>query len=313
MTCPLRLMPCILPDMHNDLSFSFLHLARWSCVAFFLGGAGVIHSEQPDLASVVPDLMVPACEPGGIPAAGKRVAQTTTGWIGTAVHHALHLPADWEPGADFPVLVEYPGNGNYRNKFGDVSTGRVEDGHLGYGIGGGKGFIWVVMPFVEVAGAQKQNAALWWGDVHETKRYCTATVKEVCSRYGGDPGKVVLCGFSRGSIACNYIGLHDDAIAATWKAFICHSHYDGVNEKWPYPDAGRAAALGRLRRLGGRPQFISHEGSVETTESWLTLSGIKGNWTFEPIPFRNHSDQWVLRDLPARRKLRDWLRRVLAQ
>lgn len=282
-------------------------------MALFLRATAATQSELPDLASTVPDLKVPVCEERGTPGAGKRVAQTTMGWNGTSVHHALYLPTDWVPGSVFPVLVEYPGNGNYRNKFGDVSTGRVEDGNLGYGISGGKGFIWVVMPFVEVAGAQKQNAALWWGDVNETKRYCTTTVKEVCSHYGGDPGKVVLCGFSRGSIACNYIGLHDDSIAAIWKAFICHSHYDGVNEKWPYADASRAAALARLGRLDGRPQFISHEGSVEATESWLKLSGLKGGWTFEAIPFRNHSDQWVLRDLPARRKLREWLSGVLSQ
>lgn len=249
----------------------------------------------------------------GQPAAGKRVSQTTAGWKDTSVHHAIYLPTDWRAGGRFPVLIEYPGNGNYQNKFGDVSTGKVEDGHLGYGISGGKGFIWVVMPFVEVKGGQKQNATLWWGDVAETKRYCIATVRDVCAKYGGDEKRVVLSGFSRGSIACNFIGLHDDEIAKLWRAFICHSHYDGVNEKWPYPGADRASALVRLKRLGDRPQFISHEGSTAATEVYLKQSGIEGRWTFEPIPFRNHSDQWTLRDLPSRTKLREWLAAVLAQ
>lgn len=249
----------------------------------------------------------------GQPASGKRVSQTTEGWMGTSVHHAIYLPTDWKAGGIFPVLVEYPGNGHYKNKLGDVSTGKVEDARLGYGISGGKGFIWVVMPFVEVRDGQKENATLWWGDVEETKQYCIATVRDVCAKYGGDEKRVVLSGFSRGAIACNFIGLHDDEIARLWRAFICHSHYDGVNEKWPYAGADRASALVRLKRLNGRPQFISHEGSTATTEEYLKQSGIEGRWTFEPIPFRNHSDQWTLRDLPSRTELREWLAAVLAQ
>ena len=282
-------------------------------VTFFVAVSGLAAADFPDLSSVGSDLRVPECQMTGQPAAGKRVAQTTEGWTGTSVHHALYLPADWKPGGRFPVLIEYPGNGNYQNKFGDVSTGKVEDGHLGYGISGGKGFIWVVMPFVEVKEGQKQNATLWWGDVGETKRYCIATVRDVCTKYGGDEKKVVLSGFSRGAIACNFIGLHDDEIAKLWRAFICHSHYDGVIEKWPYAGADRASALLRLKRLDGRPQFICHEGSTAATEEYLKQSGIAGRWTFEPIPFRNHSDQWTLRDLPSRTQLREWLAAVLAQ
>jgi len=41
-----------------------------------------------------------------------------------------------------------------------------------------------------------------------------ATVKMICEKYGGDSAKVFLAGFSRGSIACNYIGLHNNQIAS---------------------------------------------------------------------------------------------------
>lgn len=264
----------------------------------------------PDLGSVAPDLQVPPTNPGS-PAAGARVTQSTPGWEHTTVHHTLYLPTDWRAGGKFPVLVEYPGNGNYRNSFGDVSTGKVEDCRLGYGITGGRGCIWICLPFVEIAGAHKQNTVTWWGDVDETKRYCMATVRDVCNRYGGDAQRVVLCGFSRGAIACNFIGLHDDEIAPLWRGFICHSHYDGVRETWPYSGADRSSALGRLRRLANRPQFISHEGSTGPTERYLKDTGVKGDWTFEPIPFRNHSDQWVLRDIPSRQRVRAWLQRIL--
>ncbi len=279
----------------------------------FIATALAPGAELRDLSAVPCDLIVPHCQPTGAPGAGRRVAQVSKAWRGTGVHHALYLPTDWTPDRTWPVIVEYPGNGNYRNKFGDACTGNVEDASLGFGISGGKGFIWVVMPCVEAKVEEKQNTPVWWGDVTETKRYCMATVREVCASFSGDPEKVILAGFSRGSIACNFIGLHDEEIARLWRAFICHSHYDGVSGKWPYAGADRPSALARLHRLGGRPQFISHEGSAAGTEAFLRDSGIQGNWTFESIPFRNHSDQWLLRDVPGRKKLRDWLSAVLAQ
>lgn len=265
----------------------------------------------PDLSAVAPDLHPPAVVAGD-PAPGQRVRQTTAGWEGTEVHHALYLPKRWRAGEKYPVLVEYAGNGGYRNAFGDVSEGTVEGSNLGYGISGGEGWIWICMPYVQTTGAKKQNAVTWWGDVDETKRYCLKTIASVCEKYGGDPKKLVLAGFSRGSIGCNYLGLHDDEIAPLWRAFIADSHYDGQLTHWGYPGADRASALDRLKRLNGRPQFICMENSVEPIRTYLEATGIAGNFTFRTIPFRNHSDQWVLRDVPERRALRDWLSRVLA-
>ncbi len=265
----------------------------------------------PDLASVPADLVVPPAA-SAAPAPGRRVFATTSGWEGTAVRHTVYLPADWTPGKTWPVLVEYPGNGNYRNKFGDTSDGTPEGCRLGYGASGGRGFIWISLPFVAGTGSARTNAVTWWGDVAETKRYLLATVREVAARFGGDPARLVFCGFSRGAIAANFLGLHDDEVAALWRGFICHSHYDGVSERWPYPGADRVAALVRLRRLGDRPQWISHEGSVAATETWLRGTGVPGRWTFRSIPFRNHSPDWVLRDLPERRDLRAWLAEVVA-
>lgn len=265
----------------------------------------------PDLSTVPADLVVPKMEDGA-PGAGRRVRQTTTGWEKTAVHHALYLPRDWVAGRRYPVIVEYAGNGRYRNAFGDVSNGTVEGSSLGFGLTAGEGAIWICMPFVERSEGEMRNAVTWWGEVAETLRYCRATLREVGGKFGGDETRVVLAGFSRGAIACNFIGLHDDSVAPLWRAFFCHSHYDGVTERWPYAGADRASALVRLARLKGRPQWISHEGSVGGVEAYLRGEGIEGDFTLRAIPFRNHSDQWVLRDVPARREAREWLRRVLA-
>ena len=207
-----------------------------------------------------------------------------------------------------PVIAEYAGNGGYQNKLGDVSDGSVEVCMLGYGLSAGRGFIWVVLPFVETVSTGRQNAAKWWGDVAETKRYCQATLADICTRFGGDPQRVVLAGFSRGAIACNYIGLHDDHMASLWCAMLCHSHYEG-EFKHPAPD--NDAWPERLRRLGARPQFICQEGGTQKTQATIQSTGMKGNFTFATLPFPNHSARWVLCDLPLRRQAREWLAKAV--
>jgi acetyl esterase/lipase len=266
-----------------------------------IGGA-----ELPNLNALTPDLVVPNVVMEEV-AAGRRVEATTTGWEGTDVRHTLYLPRNWRPDLNFPVIVEFAGNGGYRNNLGDTSDGTVEGCVLGYGLSGGEDFIWVCLPFVDVAAdGTKHNCSTWWGDLAETKRFSVATVREVCKKYGGDVTKVVICGFSRGAIACNYIGLHDDEIAGLWCSFFCHSHYDGVRA-WQYVDSDAASALKRLQRLHGREQWISHEVSVRDTSEYLEKTGVHAPFTFVPIPFANHSAAWVLRDIPERRQARQWL------
>jgi len=284
-------------------------------VAHFILALILLSSAQPapaaevsDIQTVAPDLTVPAMTTGA-PAAGRRVRMTLDAYRGTEVHHALYLPTDWRADRRFPVIVEYAGNGAYTNAYGDVCDGTVESSKLGYGASGGKGFIWVCAPYVSPD--LRRNQTTWWGDVEATVGYCTGAVAEVCARYGGDPKAVFLAGFSRGAIACNYIGLHSDAIAPLWRGFICHSHYDGVRT-WGYAADDRASAAARLARLNGRPQFISHEGGALTdTQAYLRQACPSGRFAFVPLPYRNHTDAWVLRDIPERAALRAWLAEAL--
>jgi hypothetical protein len=279
-------------------------------VILALGGLGLGSGSlcaQKNLNDEPADLRVPVTE-STAPSAGKRVRATTGGWEGSAVHHTLYLPEDWRADRRFPVFVEFAGNGGYANKLGDTSDGTVEGAMLGYGLSAGRGCLWIVLPFVEVVKGEKRNAVKWWGDVAETKRYCAATVRDICARYGGDPQRVVLMGFSRGAIACNYIGLHDDEIARLWCGFLAHSHYEG-EFKHPAPD--EAAWPDRLRRLGDRPLFISQELSTRKTAAAIAATGIRGEFTFVDLPYPNHSARWVLCDLPIRRAAREWLQRLL--
>lgn len=253
---------------------------------------------EENLNNLPADLTVPAVSEGE-PTAGKRIRMEAG--------PLLYLPTDWTAGKKWPVIFEYPGNGGYSNKLGDTSNGSAEGCVMGYGLSGGKCFIWVSLPFVNADGSE---ATKWWGDIAATKRTCIETVQKICRDFGGDDKRLILAGFSRGAIACNYIGLHDDEIASLWCGMICHSHYDGVRESWPYPEADRESALKRLQRLGSRPQWISHEQTTASTQKWLTSTGIAGKWTFEPLPYPNHTARWTLCDTELRARARKWLSHV---
>lgn len=254
-----------------------------------------------DIETIPPDLTTPKVTDGR-PSPGKRVRQFAKNHTGSDVYHVLYLPTDWERGKTYPVIVEYAGN-RWR-----TSPGTVEGSNLGYGISGGKGVIWVCMPFVDKK--NQRNETTWWGDVEATVAYCKRTIDRICTEYGGDVSNIFLAGFSRGAIACNYIGLHDDEIASLWRGFLCHSHYDGVRQ-WGYAQSDRNSAIRRLSRLGDRPQFISHEKTVDATKTYLEDVFPSGNFTFQALPFPNHTDTWVLRDIPERKTIRDWFNGVL--
>ncbi len=279
----------------------------------------------PLLGSVPADLVVPALVPdtGRAETRGARkqrpatrVRQVLPNWKHTDVYHTLYLPSDYDASRRFPLIVEFAGNGGYRNSLGDVCTGVPEGSRLGYGITAGKGFIWVCLPFVREN--RSQIATRWWGDapsydVAPTIDYCKEAVAWICKEYNADANRVILAGFSRGAIACNFIGLHDDDVSSLWCGFIAYSHYDGVR-RWPYGGSDRASALLRLGRLGGRPQLICHEQTppnqgLSATRNWLESTGIEGDFTYVETGFRNHNDAWVLRPSPARNTIRSWLDR----
>jgi hypothetical protein len=264
------------------------------------------------------------------------VLQSLPRYAGTEVAHALYLPTDWSPDKRFPVLVEYLGN-----------SARVRDYRgIGYGLTGGKGFIWVVLPFVSVDG--NTDEAWWWGDVAATVAYAKEAVPAICRDWGGDPGEVIIAGYSRGAIACNYIGLHDDEIASLWSASIPVSHYDDAHIPWGMTPEEQSRAKERLLRLGDTPQLVCGEYTapgypppdklldhvrsenitefeeaksawdlspileVENTRAFIAEHHPSGNFAFIDLPWVNHGAQVVLRDTPERRLVRRWIEQVLS-
>lgn len=294
------------------LLISFLGLLPW--LESQPLNAQMLSYPSSDIRSVAQDVIVPPMV-HGIAAAGTRVRETHPDYRQTQVYHATYLPKQWHAGEKYPVIIEFAGNGPYRSSFGDLSSGRVEGSCLGIGISRGEKFIWVCLPYLNNTGVK--NVTQWWGnpasyDPQPTVEYCKKTVAWICETYGGDPERVLLVGFSRGAIACNYLGLYDDEIAGLWKAMIPYSHYDGVR-LWGHPKSDMASARTRLKRLRDTPQLICHEdsgrGGLEATTKYLDRTAIPGNFTFLSTGFRNHNDAWVLRPSSARAQLRRWVQR----
>lgn len=284
---------------------SFAYLVFWIVPSMI--DLSAAESVIVDIRNTPSDLSVPemTCEK---PAPGTRSRQYLSPVHSPDLYYSLYLPTDWTADQQLPLIVEYPGNGPYSNRLGDTNSGRLEDCNLGYGITEGKGAIWICLPFVNPE--TNSHQLQWWGDVEATVQYCLEAVQQIIEEYNADPEKIFLAGFSRGAIACNYIGLHNDEIASIWAGFICHSHYDGVRD-WGYSGADRESALQRLQRLKNRPQWISHENSVAATQTYLEQTGLSPKVTFLSLPFPNHTDQWVLKDIPAREQLREWWRQQI--
>ena len=258
------------------------------------------------MACVTTDLVSPKMTEGQ-PAAGKRVRQVSPEYRESKVYHSLFLPTTWVKGKTFPVLVEYTGNKFPAGK----GSGEVKDANFGYGLSGGEGFIWVTLPYIQKG--KKENAVTWWGDRQATIDYCKLNLPRICKEFGGDMKNLFICGFSRGAIACSYIGLADDEIAAFWKGMIAHDHFDG-HKKWGYPESDRASALLRLARLKGRPTLV-----CGGTNGFLKGYTNLGEFTFLPVAvekifdipdgpvIHRHTDLWAHRASPTRQRARAWL------
>tara|TARA_R110000850_G_scaffold256590_1_gene382532 strand:- start:705 stop:1559 length:855 start_codon:yes stop_codon:yes gene_type:complete len=252
------------------------------------------------------------------PVAGKRVRQTAPEYEGTQVYHSLYLPVDWEPGGEYPVIVEYTGNKFPPGK----GSGEVKDANLGYGMSGGEGFIWLVLPYVQQG--RLENAVTWWGDAQATIDYCKINLPRICKQFGGDPDNVFICGFSRGAIGSSYIGLADDEIASLWKGMFTHDHFDG-QKTWGYPESDRVSALKRLARLKGRPVLVGGQRASTVRDEYLINHLDLADFTFLDVPvieifdipegpyLHAHTDLWMHRDSIYREQARAWLRGAVDQ
>ncbi|WP_143314015.1 hypothetical protein [Colwellia sp. UCD-KL20] len=266
----------------------------------------------------------------GKPSAGKKVAITAPEYKGTHVYHTLYLPKDWsteqvEQGKTWPIIFEYTGNKYPKSG----STGEVKDASFGYGLSAGQ-YIWVSLPYISKN--QTENQLTWWGDKEATVDYAKLNVPRIVKAFGGDPRTVILCGFSRGAIAVNHLGLHDEQVAKLWTAFIVHDHFDGEQE-WKGKSWGSPLrqyieeSATRLKRVNGRPYLVtSVDAHSKRTKTFVeTHLSHSDNFTYIPVNTKeifgkfphpiakgSHTDLWPLLASPYRIKTWQWLNQIAA-
>lgn len=316
-------------ERETDLEVRCLRLARSAVMDIRQIRLVPIKDEGSEAARNVwdaaPDVFLPPLTLGP-PAPGQRAVVRGDAAAGSAAYHTLTLPTDWRAGERYPVLVEWTGNGPYRNEHGDRITGRVEDAALAHGLAGGDGWIVVSLPFLNGAGTA--NVRQWWGDAPTydpgpTQRYAVEALERVCQEWGGDRDAIVLVGFSRGGIACGAVGLSQPQLAAMWRGLVCVSHFEGVRQ-WPPPSTRTEEVAGRLPLVAEREWFflaeqpaVSRDGQdagaaggdlLEEMRKYLSDVVPLDRMRFMSTGFVNHTDRWSLCPSPARDAVRKWLR-----
>ncbi len=244
---------------------------------------------------------VPAVEDAA-PAPGKRVRHRLPGDEKSGIYSVLNLPEDWQRGRKYPVIVEYPGNIMFATVC--YSPGLPDQCVIGYGITKGKGAICLGMPFVDRAtGKIAENA---WGNADDTAEYVLRMVAEVCAKFGGDRENIVLTGFSRGAIACGYIGLRNEKIAALWKGFHACQHSDGAN----WNGATMAGAIERAARFKGQAVFQT-DNPQDKFQPVMDAMKTKVTWAQSGLHF--HSTAMFLDDRPSTQQLREWFWQLVSK
>lgn len=246
----------------------------------------------------------PTCPPRppltlGEPAAGTFRKQVAPEYEGTGVYHAIYLPPDWQPGRRYPVIVESP-----CNKYGSF-TGKVDDATLGYHLAGCRSYIWIVVPYIQA----QANLDYGWGEVPTTLAYWRTNVARALADYGGDPGAVIVTGFSRGAIGASFVGLSDDEVADLWLAFFMHSHADVLSNLTPDKGAGSAT---RMQRVRGRASFLSwgaagDGGAVNSLKGVDLLTSFGYPVATLAVPDVGHTDVWMEADAASRQTVQAWL------
>jgi len=238
----------------------------------------------------------------GKPAAGRRVRYQLSADAENKIYCAIYLPPDWEPGKRYPVIAEYPGNIFYSAK-ACWSTGRPEQCTMGYGLSSGKGAIWVSLPFVDRPKGEIAEAGFGSKEGEDTTVYALAVIEDICANWGGDRGKLFLSGFSRGAIACGYIGLRNDKIASLWKGFVACQHYDG--SKWRQSKMEEAVV--RAPRFKGKAIF-QVDNSQEKYQPVVDATRPSVKWTWIKSGLGYHATAMFLDERPAMKQLRQWFR-----
>jgi hypothetical protein len=217
---------------------------------------------------------------------------------GSPVRYVLYLPPDWTADGIFPVIAEYSGNIFYfKNTY---STGKADQGNIGYGMSKGSGVIWVNLPFISPDRTHEQLDG--FGNLEATAEYARKVIREVVEKYSGDPGAVLLAGFSRGGAACGFIGLRNNDIADVWLGFHSVSGGDGAG----WFGSEMPGAIERGGRMKGRSSFITDGAPWQDV-----LARLKQPFRYMDSQIGAHVDTMFLDNRPSTLAVRKWMTDVL--
>lgn len=244
-------------------------------------------------------IRVPRMESGS-PAPGRRVKFTLPDQNNDRIYTTLYLPVDWAPGNRYPVFIEFPGN-QFFHADKCWSTGRPEDCIMGYGMTQGRGAIWISLPFVNQDIGETAEIGFGSNDGDDTVDYTFRVIDELCSKWMADRDRIFMGGFSRGAIACGYIGLRNDKIAKAWKGFVACQHYDGSG----WGPSTMVSAVERAPRFQGSSIF-QIDNSGQKYAPVVEATNPKVEWHWEESHLGYHSPAMFLDERPAMKKLRQW-------
>lgn len=253
----------------------------------------------------------PVCPPRpplteGAPTPGQFIKVVAPEYEGTGVYHGVYLPPDWAPGRRYPVVVESP-----CNKYGNLFTGKVDDTRMGYHWAGCRDYVWIVMPYI----LNEMNLDSGWGDSPATLEYWRVNVPRTIEAVGGDPGAVVVTGFSRGALGAGWVGLQDDGIADAWAGFYLHSHADAPGNGIT-PDGGMGSAM-RTTRVAGRASLVSwgaaqDGGQTNSVNGFNLLTMLGFPAQSYAVPGVGHTEAWMIDDMASHDVVQAWLFATIA-
>jgi hypothetical protein len=166
---------------------------------------------------------------------------------------------------------------------------------MGYGIVSGTDTVWVSLPFIGREKGDIAESGFGSNNGDDTADYAVDVIEEICNQWGGDRNKLFLCGFSRGAIACGYIGLRNDKIASYWKGFVACQHSDASSWRQSrMEDAKIRAPRFKLQRQTRRTipkrsrihRFTVKNRTQRTLAPHVTLSFLSQRFSHQGASFR---------------------------
>jgi hypothetical protein len=165
----------------------------------------------------------------------------------------------------------------------------------------GNNVIWISLPFVDRPNADIVENGFGSHDGDDTATYAIDVIDAICTNWGGDRDHLFLCGFSRGAIACGYIGLRNESIAKLWKGFVACQHYDGS----PWRQSRMEDAVRRAPRFRGKAIF-QVDNSRQQYQAVVDATDPSVTWTWAKSGLGYHATAMFLDDRPLATELRQW-------